>query len=55
MAEIQDNSKERIAFELAMHIEKKESVLNDKQVYREAILTLYGQCLRTVKRGALQK
>ncbi len=48
--EIKDNSKERVAFDLAMHIASVERLIDEKE-YRKELLKLYGQCLKTIVRG----
>ncbi len=44
--EIKDNSKERVAFDLAMRIAFVEELSFDKKKYRKELLKLYGQCLK---------
>ncbi len=47
--EIKDNSIERVAFDLTMHISSIERTYDDKE-YRKELLRLYDQCLKTTSR-----
>ncbi len=49
--EIKDNSKERVAFDLAMRIASVEGLVDDEKEYRKELLRLYGQCLATTTGG----
>ncbi len=49
--EIKDNSKERVAFDLAMDIASVEVLVADEKEYRKELLKLYDQCLKTTSGG----
>ncbi len=42
--EIKDNSKEKVAYDLAMRIATEEKLFNDQE-YRKKLLDLYAECL----------
>ena len=52
---VKDNSRERVAFDLAYDIASKEEMYNDAKNYRKNLLDLYAECIEATSKQRLRR